>query len=308
MLKKRNLHNVISSLVFFLVILSFIDVVRCEENDLLKAKAVVSYEKARAFLQENNYNYDAALFNINECLKLFPAHVPCRTDLAFIFYSIIGDKDKAEKEPATAGPGGKVELVERKKAVFDINLIPKELAGQEQFELPKKLFLSGLVVFIAILIVGGAYLGFTWYQLKINREIGALKTEIKTIEDQIAEQEKSKLAAIDLQQRLNLIKDLLNKHVYWTKFFEQLEKYTIDEVYYANFSMAGTEKVTLAAVGKDYESVAKQLVAFQQAKDFITQVDINSASAEVNEEGGYNRVSFNIDLVFLPEVFYKPIK
>ena len=193
--------------------------------------------------------------------------------------------------------------------VLDVNLIPAELAKHPELELPRKLFLSGSLIFIFIILIAGGYLGITWYQIKITREIKALSTEIMDLDQEIKNQEETKSAAIDLQQRLKLVEQLLNGHVYWTKFFDLLEQSTIDEVYYTNFSMAGREKLVIAAVGKDYNSVAKQLVSFEQATDFVKTVRIDAASAKIDDKTGtYAGVSFNINLEFLPEVFVQDIE
>ena len=199
------------------------------------------------------------------------------------------------------------EKSEEKKPGFEVNLIPKDLVAKQQLELPKKMFISGLFVFIAILVVGTAYLGITWYQLNVDRQLDQLQAEIEDINDQIAQQEKFKLTAIDLQDRLKMVKELLNNHIYWTKFFELLEKHTIPEVYFTDFSMSGTERIALSAVGRDYESVAKQLIIFQNADDLVASVEINAASAVLDEDNNYDQVNFNIDLTFLPQVFTKPI-
>ncbi len=202
----------------------------------------------------------------------------------------------------------KEEKIKREK-IIDVNLIPAELAKHPELELPKKLSSGGMVIFIFILLAVTAYLGMTWYQLKITRQIEEIEIKIDDLNQQIAQYEKGKLAALELESYLALVRQLLDNHVYWTKFFGLLEDYTIEDVYYSNFSMAGKEKLVIAAVGKDYNSVAKQLVAFQQASDFVKDVRIDAASAEINPETGtYNGVSFNINLELLPDVFLKPIE
>src|SRR3989338_2989639 len=225
----------------------------------------------------------------------------------FGWLKLAKDKDK-EKEPKPI----EVELKqkesklrrdeEKRKTEFDINLIPEDLAKEQAAALPKRLFWSGLVVFICLLSIGTVYAGITWYKLNIDKQIEALQAEIKDLNSEIARYEKDKVDVIDLQQRLKLIRELISRHIYWTKFFDQLEKYTIKEIYFTNFSMGGHEKFVLTAIGRDYESVAKQLVAFQQASDFIKAVEINAASTEINESGDYLRVNFAIDLTFLPDV------
>ncbi|MFA6215884.1 MAG: hypothetical protein WC768_04930 [Patescibacteria group bacterium] len=204
---------------------------------------------------------------------------------------------------------GKNNKVEKPERIVDVNLIPQELAEAPELEVSKKLFTAGITVVAAILLVIGGYLGITWYQLKITQQIEGLQSELVTLTQQIVETEKGKTAATGLQNFLGVVNGLLNNHIYWTKFFTFLEKYTIDEVYYTNFSMAGQDKLVLSAVGKDYRSVAQQLVEFQQASDFIKSVRIDAASADIDQETGkYKGVSFNINLELLPNVFIKPIQ
>ena len=166
-----------------------------------------------------------------------------------------------------------------------------------------------MVIFICILLVALVYLGITWYQLRITQQIKEIEIEIAEVNKQISQLETKKTAALDLQNRLNLIRQLLDRHVYWTKFFDLLEKYTISDVYYTNFSMVGNDRLSISAIGKDYNSVAQQLVAFQNAADFVKNVRIDSASAEIDTAGGnYIGVSFSVYLEFVPGIFLDPIK
>jgi len=244
-------------------------------------------------------------------------------------HSIPADEPKAKAEPIRAsGPGLFALLRHRSKPavkakikteterlaktdeqrVLNVDLIPAELSKYPELELPKKIFSSGLIILAVVLAIGAVYLGMTWYQLKVNNQLDELNGEITSLEKQIGAYESQKTSAIALQKKLEMIRRLLDNHIYWTKFFDLLEKHTTSEVYYTNFSMAGTDKLVLSAVGKDYESVAKQLIAFQQASDFIQEVKIDAASAELNDNGEYSRVTFNINLVLIPEVFKEPIK
>jgi hypothetical protein len=96
--------------------------------------------------------------------------------------------------------------------------------------------------------------------------------------------------------------------LYWTKFFEMLERHTVDEVYYTNFGMSGTKDVTLSAVGTGYRAAARQLVAFQQAEDFAQDVSINGATAELDlEDPSVVSVNFTVNLRLQDGVFEDPI-
>lgn len=269
-----------------------------------------------------------------EEVKITPAPVKVVTDVRSVkkkrkfsfsgWFRIFGrskkekkEKEKVEKEMKEMEQR-QVEVKIRKsrdkkegggKEILDINLIPEELAKHPELELPQKLFKGGLAIFVTILIIGAAYLGISWYKFNILRQKEVIGAEIASINTQISQSEKEKPEALELQSRLKLVKQLLDEHVYWTKFFSLLERYTIEEVYYLGFSMVGRDKLVISAVGKDYNSVAKQLVAFEKAEELVKNVKIDAASAEIDsEKGQYSGVSFNINLEFLPNVFLKPIK
>ncbi|MDD2807448.1 MAG: hypothetical protein PHW95_02945 [Patescibacteria group bacterium] len=192
-------------------------------------------------------------------------------------------------------------------SVLDVNLIPADLAKRPDLELKSKAIKSGVAIFITILLIISTYLGITWYQLKIAQEIKNIEGQIKDYDSKIAAKENEKTSALDLQQRLILVKQLFDGHVYWTRFFDLLEKYTSSEVYYTNFSMVGQDKLVISAVGMDYQSVARQLVAFENATDFVKSVRIDSASAKIDSaDGKFAGVNFNINLEFVPGVFLQP--
>ena len=191
---------------------------------------------------------------------------------------------------------------------LDVNLIPEGLANQKEQNFARRLVRSGILVVLTLAVVGLAYAGIVWYKLMINRQVEETTAQVNQLEGQIAAIQADTERATSLQQRLELIRDLLDRHQYWTKLFAVLEEHTINDVYYTNFSMAGTEKVVLTAVGKDYQSVARQLVAFQAATDVITDVEINSALANLDDLGNYQDVNFTINLTLNPDVFRRPIR
>ena len=226
-------------------------------------------------------------------------------------FRLFSRQQKAVTEDVFADKDANFKKDKRKKhgddeSVLELNLIPEELSKYPELEFPKKVFRSGLSIFLAILFVVGAYLGITWYQLNINSKIEGLEKTIADIKEDIAQQEAIRNSAEDLQKRLTAIEGLLGKHVYWTQFFEQLEKNTLPQVYYLSFAMTGTEGLILSAITDSYSSVAEQIVTFEQADDFIKDVKVSGASAEFNqEEGTLIGVDFNVELDFQPGVFLK---
>jgi hypothetical protein len=198
---------------------------------------------------------------------------------------------------------------ERKSGFLDVNFIPAELSGRNEVPFARKLVISEILIFLSVLIVGGAFLGLIWYQVIVSQRVAVIEKEIVILQQSISNREKLKGEALRTQDYLELVSQLLDRHIYWTKFFDLLEKNTIDDVFYTNFSMVGQEKLVITAVGKDYYSVGRQLLAFQQAKDFIKNVSIDAASAEIDPKSqNYDKINFTVSLEFLPEVFLKPME
>lgn len=196
-----------------------------------------------------------------------------------------------------------------KESFLDVDLIPRDLSGKPDLELKKKLFKSGSIVFLSLIIISLGYLGITWYKLRILQQKKAMEEEISLLNIQIAGYESEKSGALKIQDRVKIVRQLLDHHIYWTKFFETLQKHTLKDVYYVNFAMTGQDRLVISAVAKDYESIAKQLVAFEEANDFIKNVKIDALSANIDsEEGLYKGVNFNINLEFQPGVFLTPIE
>ncbi len=203
----------------------------------------------------------------------------------------------------------KKEAKKDKQDFLDVNLMPQEETFmQPELEVSKKLYLSAMIIFSSIFIVAVLYLGITLYQLSIAKNISEIEKEINDLGQKISSVEGNKNEALAVQSHFEAADKLIKKHIYWTKFFGFLEKYTNNDVYYTSFSMAGQDKLVISAVGKDYQSVAKQLVSFQKAGDFIKNVRIDAASADIVDEAGNYQVNFNINLEFQPAVFFEADK
>lgn len=187
---------------------------------------------------------------------------------------------------------------------FDVNLLPEDLI--DQYEPKKKLVTLAVVSGLTIVGLAALYVAMLFYQSSIVTKTNEVRTESGSINLQIGQYQKERAAALAFKEKIDAISDRLDKHIYWSKFFSLLEKHTVPDVHYNN-AFAGdiNGQMTLEAVGKDYSSVARQLVAFQQADDFVESVVINSASRNEDAEQGTTSVKFSIQLQLVEDVFMK---
>lgn len=179
---------------------------------------------------------------------------------------------------------------------LDINLLQQE-EGKKLVGLSKIALFSFIIVILL-------YLGLVLWQATQVTSVKQMRREIKELEEKI-------LTFRPLQEKVNVFAERLNaglnlweKHVYWTKFFTELEKYTLPETSYTSFlgNVAGV--ITLQTETSSFEAITRQLQAFNQAS-FIEKAETNNISQEINPETGERKVRYNLSLTVKTDVFYR---
>lgn len=149
----------------------------------------------------------------------------------------------------------------------------------------------------------------SWYDYLIGNEIEREEQRIKILVEQIDQYHGLVAEASAIQRDVQLLEDLLQRHRYWTKALAVLERTTIDEVFYTTFASSADGSLALSAHGRDYGSVARQIVAFRQAADAIQRADISGATAITDAETKQIlQVDFSVGLTLRPEIFFEPLE
>jgi Tfp pilus assembly protein PilN len=165
-----------------------------------------------------------------------------------------------------------------------------------------------VVLFASLLLAWGT---LSWIQIGTFTEIQELKNDINQKEAELYRYRTQSAEVVKLQERYQVIEQLLADHIYWSKFFVLLEKYTLPNVYYTSFSVKSEPgaRITLNARGRNVDAIAQQLKALQDAPDFADAVDINGFSMVSQSQRGVTRgqgseeVSFDITLTLNKDVF-----
>ena len=189
-----------------------------------------------------------------------------------------------------------------------INLIPQDLVQHPELEIMGKVVLLVVVALASCLMTFGWYQFVQWRGRDISQKNNELQAQIDSIKKQVLDYDKERQEVEILIAGLSSMENLLGKHIHWTKVFKLLEQNTIDDVYFSNFAASRSGSLRLSASGKDYISVARQLVAFQKATEFVLSVEINSASAsgekDVDGKPVIVATLFDVDIKLQPDVFY----
>jgi len=197
-----------------------------------------------------------------------------------------------------------------------VNLVPEQY--QPEASVRDRVFAASLVGGAALLVVVAA-LGLYFYQQRLQTKVASIDQQILQVNQEVASRERDDMTdAIVLQQRTGDVKRVLDQHVYWDVFFQKLEGVTLPTVAYSSMSVDVAGSVTLMAQAKTYDDVGAQLLTYQQAKDFITEVNITAATKTSSSSGTprtgtppgqtaqptQSLVTFSVSMRVNPALFY----
>lgn len=201
--------------------------------------------------------------------------------------------------------------IRKGKGRISVNLVPEDTLRIVKKELPERLKYLALflVLLVGLMLVGWG--GLAWFQINTFTEIQEVRKEISLKEAEIHQYKTQSSEVIKLRERYDLVKVLLEEHVYWTKFFTLLERYTTPDVYYTSFSVKSDKgaRITLNARARNVEAVAEQLRILQNATDFVEDVHVNGFSILTNAErrnvlsADDEVVAFDITMTLRDDVF-----
>ncbi len=187
----------------------------------------------------------------------------------------------------------------------EINFISGDLIGSIKIKIREKFFIMFSSFALIAIILFSIYILIAWYQSSVINRIDNIKKKIDETQSKISVYEEQKDEIIKLQTKFEMIDYLLQNHIYNTNFLDALEKYTLTNVYYKTLNADIHGNVSISAMTDNFESIAKQLIVFQQAEDFIEFVEIKSAIFNGSSDDQGLPVNFNIDLKVKKSVFLK---
>lgn len=209
-------------------------------------------------------------------------------------------RPKARIIPSAPSRGKRVRIIKRVRKPVQVSLLDEQFVSAMQVNVGKRKFtLAFLTVFFALIFAGSYFLldraetAVAQEKSQVDASYGQLKTEIGQAQTKWASYQ-------DLEPRLLAFNELMNKHMATSRVFDFLERNTLSDVSYANFSMDQTGKVTLSATAASYPAVARQLAIFKDAPEILT-ADANAFAGD-KEKG----VAFQLSLQFKPDsLLYK---
>lgn len=192
--------------------------------------------------------------------------------------------------------------------ILEVNLVKDEVGVE--FNWSRHMMSLTITVLIAVALVAEVYYGLNWWQqqeeertLLINKEHDTVTQEIKKINNTAKDY-------IAFKDKITLTKKMADSHIYWTNFFDWIEKNTLNSVNYGGFSGDTSGEYSLSAKTNNFSDISWQVKNFKDnpAVESVSVGSGNSSRSEESEENVEGSVSFSLVLKVKPQLFFKTEK
>jgi len=184
--------------------------------------------------------------------------------------------------------------------VQEINLLQNSLKEKNQSWQRRSGIALSILIFILIFEL---VLSAMFYFLGSNRDkqITRLADENAALQNKMENTQKGLEEAKKFQRQLASLKDLIQVHVYWSKFFDEMESkiYVKSKLDTMNVDEAGT--VTISGQVSSYSELGKLILALNKSKN-LTNIKLLNSSLSDSEKSG---VFFSLNAKVNKEAFTK---
>lgn len=174
---------------------------------------------------------------------------------------------------------------------------------EPNFALLMLIFLAAWIV-PALLVYGGSVF-INQQQDKIETQLAQEQQRLTQFKSQLSPYWEKQTQTDAFNGRLAALKSLLQRQNSWDSFFNLLEKYTLDDVYYRQLSAEASGQLSLSAIAPDYQTVARQTAIFAGDESFVKNIKVNETSEVNDEKVGQVMINFQPRMYLQPGIFRK---
>jgi hypothetical protein len=184
--------------------------------------------------------------------------------------------------------------------VLRANLITQEVSGFLKWV--KELLLPALFVVVPLIIVLTAYISILSLSSRAESDLMVSTDKLAELENTASVLGKNSEPALAFREKIKNAGQLLDNHIYWTNFFDFLEKNTLKEVQYmGSFSGNLQGKFQFSARTNSLESVKEQVRVLRNNPLVVSaNVQAVKTSASSDQESIFD---FDLSFELKPEVW-----
>lgn len=185
--------------------------------------------------------------------------------------------------------------------VLETNLIKGEVFAF--YDWTQRFIVLAVFVLLSLALVVGAYWGVSlWGEKKLATQQDFLE-HYTSLEDDIKNVKEKAKEALAFRNELTVVNNVLDQHIYWSSFFDFLEKYTLENVIYkGGFHGDNQGEYTFNAETTDYDLIEAQVREFLKSPYILEAKVREGAISDIESLEGVG-ISFSLDIVLDPKIF-----
>lgn len=187
--------------------------------------------------------------------------------------------------------------------ILETNLIKDEIIFF--FDWKKNVAILLFFVFLSSATIALAYFWLDSWGKRKEVENQSFISSFAKLQSDIRKKELEMAEISVFKNRISAAKTLLDNHVYWTNFFEFLEKNTIGEVYYTGgFSGNNKGQYSISAKTKNFNILAEQIKSLRE-NEKITDISVSSGDIKAADKESEEELGFTLNFTVDPSIFKK---
>lgn len=159
--------------------------------------------------------------------------------------------------------------------ILQLDLIRQEMEGRINWR--RYFNLLAATCLMSALVIAQIYYIISWWGSSDISSENILRNSAKA-QDDIKNLQKTSDEVLRFSKRADLVLPLLEKHIYWTNFFNYLERNTLSNVTFSDFSGDLKGDYTLTAEAKHYSDINWQVKKFL-ADDYTIAATVSEGSS-----------------------------
>ena len=170
----------------------------------------------------------------------------------------------------------------------EINLLKNDLQSRSPLSfIPRSagsLYIVLAILALQLLLYGG----MIFYQSRIEKNARDLERKAAEVDLNIEKLGAERKVAVSFQRRLNNLQALLDKHVFWTQAFLELEKHTLKTVSLSTMQVDETDATfVVTGTAPSVTEIGKYILGLRTS-DKILDVDLTEISQSKSGQAGYD--------------------
>ncbi len=196
----------------------------------------------------------------------------------------------------------------KSSGVLGTNLIKNEVAIYVDWK--KNITTIVAFVFVFVVILSSSLYVVRVQEKKIEANGERLDQELANLNQQLVTNKNDIKEADLFRRKIGIAKYYLKNHIYWTKFFQYVEDYTLSNVSFGDvFSYSGglERSFIFSAKTDSYADIVNQLRVLRKS-EYVISAESDSGSAlivDLESSNAKSVISFDVNFSVDGDIFYK---